>query len=111
MSTHDKRCKSSTLHRNLYTVTRPCHYTGECPIGRDLQECEATSYNTASKCPTSVSPHALRQGYVTEVLNAGQPKDVTADRVDMSHEVMDKHYDKATRNEQMVRRKSYLVGM
>jgi integrase len=75
---------------------------------RDLDECEATSYNTASKCPGSVSPHALRRGYVTESLNAGQPKDVTADRVDMSREVMDKHYDKATKNEQMERREEYL---
>lgn len=55
-------------------------------MGRDLNECESTSYNTASKCPASVSPHALRRGYVTEALNAGQPKDVTADRVDMTHE-------------------------
>jgi len=80
-------------------------------MGRDLDECGATSYNTASKCPGSVSPHALRRGYVTESLNAGQPKDVTADRVDMSHEVMDKHYDKATKNEQMERREDYLIDV
>jgi integrase len=110
-SSHGKRCEPSTIQRNIYTVTRPCHYTGECPMGRDLDECEATSYNTASKCPGSVSPHALRRGYVTESLNAGQPKDVTADRVDMSHEVMDKHYDKATKNEQMERREDYLIDV
>ncbi|WP_202593752.1 tyrosine-type recombinase/integrase [Halolamina rubra] len=110
-SSHGKRCEPSTIQRNIYTVTRPCHYTGECPMERDLDECEATSYNTASKCPASVSPHALRRGYVTESLNAGQPKDVTADRVDMSHEVMDKHYDKATKNEQMERREDYLIDV
>jgi integrase len=80
-------------------------------MGRDLGECEATSYNTSSKCPGSVSPHALRRGYVTEALNAGQPKDVTTDRVDMTREVMDKHYDKATKNEQMERREDYLVDV
>ena len=111
MSSHGKRCEPTTIQRNIYTATRPCHYTGECPMGRDLQECEATSYNTASKCPASVSPHALRRGYVTEALNAGQPKDVTADRVDMSREVMDKHYDKATKNEQIERREDYLVDV
>jgi site-specific recombinase XerD len=110
-STAGKRCEASTIQRNVYTATRPCHYTGECPIGRDLKECEATSFNTASKCPGSVSPHALRRGYVTEALNAGQPKDVTADRVDMTREIMDKHYDKATKNEQMERREDYLVDM
>jgi integrase len=108
MSTHGKRCEPSTIQRNIYTVTRPCHYTGECPMDRDIDDCEATSYNTASKCPASVSPHALRRGYVTEALNAGQPKEVTADRVDMTHDVMDKHYDKATKNEQMERREDYL---
>lgn len=111
MSSHGKRCEPSTIQRNVYTATRPCHYTGECPMDRDLEECKATSYNTTSKCPGSVSPHALRRGYVTESLNAGQPKDVTADRVDMTHEVMDKHYDKATKNEQMERREGYLVDV
>jgi integrase len=107
-STAGTRCEPSTIQRNVYTATRPCHYTGNCPVGRDLNECEATSYNTASKCPGSVSPHALRRGYVTEALNTGQPKDVTADRVDMTREIMDKHYDKATKNEQMERREEYL---
>jgi integrase len=110
-STPGKRCEASTIQRNVYTATRPCHYTGECPMDRDQQECEAMSFNTASKCPGSVSPHALRRGYVTEALNSGQPKDVTADRVDMTREVMDKHYDKATKNEQMERREDYLVDI
>ena len=72
---------------------------------------KTTLYNTASKCPGSVSPHTLRRGYVTESLNAGQLKDVTADRVDMSHEVMDKHFDKATKNEQMERREKHLIDI
>lgn len=111
MSTHGKRCEPSTIQRNIYTVTRPCHYTGECPMDRDLDECEATSYNTASKCPGSVGPHALRRGYVTEALNAGQPRDVTADRVDMTTEVLDKHYDHATKEERMERREDYPVDV
>lgn len=111
MSTHGKRCESSTIQRNVYTVTRPCYYTGECPIDRNIEDCEATSYNTASKCPGSVGPHALRRGYVTESLNAGQPRDVTADRVDMTIEVLDKHYDHATKEEKMERREEYLVDI
>jgi hypothetical protein len=108
MSTHGKRCEPSTIQRNVYTMTRPCHYTGECPMDRDIDECEATSYNTASKCPASISPHALRRGYVTEALNAGQPKEVTADRVDMTNDILEKHYDNATKNEQMERREDHL---
>ena len=48
-----------------------------------------------------------RFDYVTEALNAGQPKEVTADRVDMTHDIMEKHYDKATKNEQMDRKEEY----
>ena len=76
-----------------------------------LEHAEAVSYNTASKCPGSVGPHALRRGYVTEALNAGQPRDVTADRVDMTIDVLDKHYDHATKGEKMERREDYLVDM
>jgi hypothetical protein len=47
----------------------------------------------------------------TEGMQRLQHKEVTADRVDMSHEVMDKHYDKATKNEQMERREDYLVNI
>lgn len=57
------------------------------------------------------SPHELLRGYVTDVFNSGQLKDVTADRVDMSREVMDKHNDKATKNGQMERREAYLIAL
>jgi len=54
------------------------------------------------------SPFYSYCGYVTEALNAGQPKEVTADRVDMTNDILEKHYDKATKNEQMERRENYL---
>uniref|UniRef100_A0A7D5KYP7 Tyrosine-type recombinase/integrase n=2 Tax=Natrinema halophilum TaxID=1699371 RepID=A0A7D5KYP7_9EURY len=111
MTSHGKRCEPSTIQRNIYTATRPCHYTAECPMDRSIEGCEATSYNTASKCPGSVGPHALRRGYVTESLNAGQPRDVTADRVDMTIEVLDKHYDHATKSEKMERREEHLMDI
>lgn len=37
--------------------------------------------------------------------------DLTADRADIFHEVMDKHYDKATKNEQTEGRGDYLIFM
>ena len=49
----------------------------------------------------SISPHALRRGYVTEALNAGQLKEVTADRVDVTNGILEKHYDKASKKKQM----------
>jgi hypothetical protein len=50
----------------------------------------------------------LRRSYLTEALNAGQPKEMTADRIDMAHDIIEKHYDTATKNEQIERREDYL---
>lgn len=40
------------------------------PFDRDLDTCDDMSRNASSKCPGSVSPHALRRGYVTAARNA-----------------------------------------
>ena len=83
IATTHGRASRTTITRHVYLSTSPCfHNGGTCPFNEDPQECQATSWGHASKCPGSVSPHALRRGYVTEALNSGQPKDVTADRVD-----------------------------
>ena len=111
LGTSNGRMEQTTLQRNVYTLTRPCHYTNECPHDRDMQECEATSYNTASKCPTSVSPHALRKGSITVHRKQNVPKEVASERMDVSGDVLDKHYDKRTEWEKMQQRREYLNGI
>jgi len=108
VGTSNGRMEQTTLQRNIYTLTRPCHYTNECPHDRDMQECEATTYNTASKCPTSVSPHALRKGSITVHRKQNVPKEVASERMDVSGDVLDKHYDKRTEREKMQQRREYL---
>lgn len=103
------RVVETTIQRYVYTATRPCYYNGgECPFDRDPETCEAMSWNASCKCPGSVSPHALRRGYVTAARNAGQPKDVTGERVNMSESVLDKHYDKGSSAEKAERRQDYI---
>ena len=109
--TSQGRIYKTTLQRNIYTLTRPCHYQNECPHDRELEDCEATSYNTASKCPSSVSPHAVRRGAITAHRNANVPKEVASDRMDVSPDVLDKHYDQATESERRERRKDFLSGV
>lgn len=106
------RAARSTIQRYVYTATRPCTYNdGECPFGEKVAECEAVYAHAASKCPGSVSPHALRRGYVTEARNAGQAIDVTADRVNMSTEVLEKHYDAGTAADKADRRREYILDI
>jgi hypothetical protein len=68
-------------------------------------DCEAMWWNGSCKCTGSVSPHALRRGYVTAARNAGQPKDVTGERVNMSGKVLHKHYNKGSSAEKAERRR------
>lgn len=103
------RVSRTTIQKYVYTATRPCTYNGgKCPFDRNPDTCEALRFDSASKCPGSVSPHALRRGYVTAARNAGQPKDVTGERVNMSGDILDKHYDKGTHDEKAERRREYL---
>ncbi|MFC3958653.1 hypothetical protein ACFOUR_09765 [Halovivax cerinus] len=52
--------------------------------------------------------HMLRLGYITAALNARQPVDVTAERTNVSREVLDKNYDARTDSEKREVRKRFL---
>lgn len=102
------RLHYTTIQRNIYALTRPCHYTNKCPHDRVIQECEANSYNSASKCPSSVSPHVLRKRAATDLRKEEVPKDVAEERLNMTGEVLDKHYDKRTIREKTRARMRHL---
>lgn len=111
LGTEHGRIHRTTLVTNMYVLTRPCHYTNECPHEREIESCEATINDSASKCPSSVSPHAIRRGSITAHRNSNVPKDVASDRMDVSGEVLDKHYDMATPEEKRKRRREHLENI
>lgn len=108
LGTSRGRASLSTIRRKVYRITRPCVYTDECPHDRIIEDCEATKRDHESKCPSSVAPHAIRRGAITYHLNSDVPKEIVSDRMNVSDEVIEKHYDARTAGERRNQRSSYL---
>ena len=88
----------NTLRAWSYMATLPCLYE-ECPHGRERETCEYTEFAHASKCPSSRSPHQIRTGTVTWLLNRGWPPEDVAERVNATVKTIEQHYDKADPDE------------
>lgn len=92
-----------------YAMTRPCKYGAGCPHDRDPNECPAAqSKNKAYACPSSTSPHPVRKGAITRMLDNDVPKRIVSHEVDASEEVIDKHYDDGDHDERAEIRREYL---
>lgn len=96
LTTKQGRPQKTTVQRNIYRITQPCYIGQECPADKDPETCEWTSYNKSSQCPDSVSPHAIRAGFVTRMRNKGADFDTIGDRVDATTDVLKQHYDTPT---------------
>ena len=109
LATTQGRPHAQTIQKYVYASTRPCIYTGTCPIGRDQDSCEAlATANTASKCPESVSPHAIRRGSITHWLQRDVPMRAVSDRANVSQDVLSTHYDQRSEHEKAEQRRRYL---
>ncbi|WP_255151768.1 tyrosine-type recombinase/integrase [Halorarius halobius] len=101
------RISLSAVKDAAYTMTRPCVY-GSCPHNRDTDDCEAVDDNSASLCPSSVSPHPIRRGSITHHLLNDVPETAVSDRMNVSKDVLDAHYDQRTADEKAEARRKYL---
>jgi site-specific recombinase XerD len=108
IATTQGRPALGTLRSDVYTVVQPCRYTGECPHGEEIGGCEMRTYGKRASCPSSVYPHALRSGSVTDHLNRDVPKEIVSERANMSEATLDQHYDERTKDEKRRRREKYL---
>lgn len=98
-----------TIQSYIYSVTKPCLRTRDCPHDRVVEECEAASDRTkASQCPSSTSPHSVRRGAVTFWLSQKQPEAWISARANMSSEILNLHYDGRGQKERMEQRRGYL---
>jgi len=108
LTTRQGRPSGSTIRDTIYSVTRPCWRGEECPHDRDVDECEATHYHHASKCPSSRSPHDVRSGRVTAYRREDVPREIVSDRLNASEQVLDRHYDRRSEREKSEQRRKYL---
>ncbi|WP_238992758.1 tyrosine-type recombinase/integrase [Halorubrum distributum] len=106
LTTRQGRPAGTNLRQNINALTRPCHYSNECPHDREESECEAAgNYNAAQRCPSSVSPHPIRRSAITAWLNEGHAKELLSGRMNVSSKTLDKHYDARTESEKRELRK------
>ena len=103
------RLGGASIRETVYSLTRPCTL-GPCPHDRDVDSCEAMEHQSASKCPSSHSPHAIRRGSITQHLRDGTPGEIVTERMNVSAAILDQHYDERTEREKMEIRRSFLEG-
>ncbi len=108
VSTSHGRAHRTTLRGDCYRFTHPCVSSRDCPHGRDIDECSATEYDSASECRSSVSPHASRRGEIAHALSKDWPMKAVGDRANVSEQVLEKHYDQRSEKEKMEQRREYL---
>jgi site-specific recombinase XerD len=99
------RIAGSTLRETCYYATHPCRAV-PCPHEKDRVTCEHHSRTSSYGCPSAQSPHEVRSGSITWQLHRGLSKDVVADRVNATIEVIERHYDQARQLEEFRQRRA-----
>lgn len=109
LATQYGRVARSTIRKYAYRWSRPCTVGTKCPHDRDPTECEAaTDLDRAARCPSSVTPHPIRRGYITQLLRADVPVEVVSDRCNVSPAIIDQHYDVRSEEDKMRQRQQIL---
>jgi hypothetical protein len=102
------RVPTATIRRDFYKMTRPCVYSTNCPHERETADCDAAKNRNASERTSGFTTHPLREWAIMNQLDAGVPKELLSDRVDVSVPVLDKHYDQRTEERKSRRRREEL---
>jgi len=105
------RASENTARIWSYLATQPCLH-GACPHGKERDSCAYLHIHSASKCPSSMSPHRVRSGSITWQRDRGLPAEIVSERVNATLEVIEKHYDQATKRQRLEeRRRPYLTNL
>lgn len=103
-SSRQGRPADSSVRFWTYLATQPCMAV-ECPHSKRRPNCEWTTRNQSSKCPSSRSPHAVRRGSITWQRNLGFSRDLVAQRAATTPDVIRRYYDKPNFDDELERRR------
>jgi len=102
------RLSDSAIRDTSYRWTQPCRWS-TCPHGREQATCEAYgAKNLPSKCPSARSPHGWRRGAITDHLARGVSAEIVSERMNVSLEVLYRHYDARDEGQKMAVRREEL---
>jgi len=108
LTTEHGRMDKATLSRHVYKWTCPCQYNKPCPADKDPYQCEyASGYQAAVECPHNTRPHDIRRGSLTYWLKQDVPERALSDRMNVSVQTLDRHYDERTASEKAEQRRQF----
>ena len=102
--TRQGRPSDGAIRGWMYQATQPCMAV-ECPHGKRRPNCEWVPRDSASKCPSTRAPHAIRSGSITWQLNLGFDVETVAARVASTPGVIRRYYDKPDYDDELARRR------
>lgn len=111
LSARQGRPSNGTIQGWVYRATIPCNHS-PCPHGKTRETCSWTTRQTASRCPSSRSPHQVRTGSITWQLNRGLSWEGVGERVNSDPDTLRRYYDKASDLERLEeRRRSFIEDL
>ena len=102
------RISTGGIRNQIYRITQPCRFGGDCPHDREIESCEARDHGYESRCPSSRSPHKVRTGSITWHRDRGWPPEVLAEKANTSTELIKTVYDQPEALKRMNSRRSFL---
>lgn len=111
LTSRNGRLHGTSIQHHVYKVTRPCFYSGECPHNEEIDSCEHNYAQGYSSCPSSLSPHPIRRGAITAHLDNDVPKEIASERMSVSVDTLEKHYDARDKEQKRLNRKKHLSNL
>ena len=108
LTTKRGRISRTTIRNIVYRWTRPCVIGDPCPHDEDPDECDAANDGLPSQCPSTRSPHDIRTGAITAHLLDDVSVEIVSDRMNVSADILDQHYDQRSKKEKMKQRRKFL---